>query len=142
MLNILKKELIIAMKAKDKDIKEVIQIVLSNVTNKRIELKRDLTDSEIIVVIKKEIKQIEETITYCDKREELKVSNIKKRDFLLKFVPAQMTVDEIYAFILANFDSSCVNVGVVMKKMMLLLKGKADNKDISKAVKEFFSKGE
>ena len=140
MLKELKKQLMIAMKEKDTDIKEVIRMVLSKSENKRIELGRELTDIEVVEVIKKEVKQIEETLASCDKRENLRLSCLRKIEFLSKYVPEQMTVEQVCEFVSNAIDDSCNSLGLAMKKILPLLKGKADNKVIAEEINKHFNK--
>jgi len=51
-----------AFKAKEKISKEILNFVIASLKNKQIELQKELTDDDVIKVIKKEIKMREETI--------------------------------------------------------------------------------
>jgi hypothetical protein len=51
-----------AMKARDDVKKSVLNFVLAQIKNKKIEIQKDLEDIDIIGLIKKEIKMILETI--------------------------------------------------------------------------------
>ncbi len=51
-----------AMKAKDEIKKTVLNVVLSKIKNKQIELQKHLEDADIIAILKKEVKEIAETI--------------------------------------------------------------------------------
>jgi uncharacterized protein YqeY len=70
-----------AMKNKEESKKLVLNYVLSQAKNKKIELQQDLTDDEIIALLKKEIKAINETIGFLEKAhkdEEIVIENEKK----------------------------------------------------------------
>ena len=51
-----------AMKNKQETKKTVLNLVLSKIKNKKIELQKDLEDAEIITILKKEVKEILETM--------------------------------------------------------------------------------
>jgi uncharacterized protein YqeY len=56
-----------AMKARDGVKKSVLNFVLAQVKNKKIEIQKELEDIDIIGLIKKEIKMIMETIGFLEK---------------------------------------------------------------------------
>lgn len=51
-----------AMKQKDEIKKLVLNLILAKIKNKKIELQKDLEDIDIVAIIKKEVKEILETI--------------------------------------------------------------------------------
>jgi uncharacterized protein len=51
-----------AMKEKNETKKIVLNLVLSKIKNKKIELQKDLEDIDIVAILKKEVKEILETI--------------------------------------------------------------------------------
>ena len=55
-------DMVKAMKAKDKDTKETLSMLLAALKNKQIDKRADLTEEEEIQVIMKEIKQTKETL--------------------------------------------------------------------------------
>lgn len=85
-----------AMKNKDEIKKLILNFFLAQVKNKKIELQKDLEDADIVALIKKEIKQIGETIGFlekADKQEELEIEKQKK--LLLEFyLPATLSLEQ------------------------------------------------
>ncbi len=85
-----------AMKNKDEIKKLILNFILAQVKNKKIELQKDLEDTDIVALIKKEIKQIGETIGFlekADKQEELAIEKQKK--LLLEFyLPATLSLEQ------------------------------------------------
>ena len=85
-----------AMKAKDETKKTVLNLVLAKIKNKKIELQKDLEDIDIIGILKKEVKEILETIGFLEKAnkpEEIEIEKQKK--ILLEFyLPATMTKEQ------------------------------------------------
>jgi hypothetical protein len=90
-----------AMKAGDEVGKMTYRALLSSfmtflVANNR-KPQDPLTDEEVMAVIKKEIKKREDSIKqFIDaKREELAESEILEKNILMKFLPAQLSLEEV-----------------------------------------------
>jgi uncharacterized protein YqeY len=56
-----------AFKARQTNKKEALNYVLAQAKNKKIELQRDPNDDELIAILKKEIKNLNESIEYASK---------------------------------------------------------------------------
>ena len=71
-----------AMKNKETLKKSALNYLIAQIKNKKIELQRDPNDEEIISVIKKEVKSLNEAISFLEKAnkpEELQEEKEKKR---------------------------------------------------------------
>jgi len=121
-------ELNISRKAKDKTRTLLLSTIISDVKNKRIELMRDLTDDDVIDVIRKGIKRRRESIEMFDKanRRELADKERAEAAALEKFLPAGVSDDELRA----------ANIGAVMGKVMPQFKGRAEGGTINSIAKE------
>jgi uncharacterized protein YqeY len=92
-----------AMKAGDDTAKMTYRGLLSAFMNELVsKMKKpqdQLTDEEVMTVIRREIKKRDDSIKqYTDAgRPELAESEIKERDILMKFLPAQLSVAEVEA---------------------------------------------
>lgn len=134
-----------AMKNQNKDILNVIRMVKGAIQLEEINLKRDLTDDEIVMVISKQIKSRKETLDEVkdDSHMELIEKTKKEIDILNRYMPKQMTEDEINDIISQIFDdikpSSANDFGKVMGKLSSLVKGKADMTLVNKIVKDRLS---
>jgi len=62
MLDTLQDDLKQAMKDKNIVTRDILRFVISQIKNKEIDTQKPLTDDEIIKIIKKEVKQIDEVI--------------------------------------------------------------------------------
>jgi len=114
-----------AMKAKNETKKIVLNLVLAKIKNKQIEIKKDLEDADIIAIIKKEIKEIMETIGFlkqANKSNEIIVEEQKKA--LLEFyLPAMMTKEQTTEIIKKlisdnNITDLKTQRGLLMKALM------------------------
>ena len=130
-------DMVKAMKAKDKDTKETLSMLLAALKNKAIDKRADLTPEEETQVILKEIKQTKETLdmTPADRTEIIEECN-KRLAVLEQYAPKMMDEAEIKAYIEEKFADVLAtgNKGQIMKAVMGDLKGKADGKLINQVV--------
>ena len=131
-------ELTAARKAQDKAATLLLGTTLSEVKNREIELKRDLTDDDVIEVIRRGIKKRRESIEMYEKggRTELADKERAEVTMLEKYLPAQAGADEIRAAVRAAIAAGANNVGAVMGKVMPQFKGKAEGGVINTIVRE------
>lgn len=137
----LQKDMVAAMKAKDKDRKEAISAMIQAIKKVAIDEghRDDISDEFADRMILKEMKSTKEQIDTCpDSRAELKAEYQKKYDIMSEYAPQLMSPDEIKAVLTEKFADviETKNKGMIMKTVMAELKGKADGKDISKVVEE------
>lgn len=135
----LQKDMVAAMKARDKARKDAISSVISAVKKVAIdEGCRDNITAELVdKVILKELKSVKEQIDTCpDERAELKAEYQFRYDVISEYAPKLMSEDEIKAFINEKFADiiASKNKGAIMKSVMPALKGKADGKLINSIV--------
>ena len=71
MIDVIRKEMMTAMKNKDKERKESLSMLLSALKNAQIDKREDLTEAEENTIIAKEIKQTKETM-------ESKISSLRR----------------------------------------------------------------
>ena len=137
----LQKELIAAMKAKDKTRKDAISSLIAAVKKVAIdEGQRDnIPDDLVDRVIIKEVKSLKEQVDTCPKeREDLMTEYTEKLAIVEAFAPKMMSADEVKAFLTANCADliAAKNKGMIMRTAMGQLKGKADGKMINEIVAE------
>ncbi len=141
-----RKAMVDAMKAKDKDTKDALSALLTALKNKAIDKRADLTEEEETQVIMKEIKQTKESLemTPADRTE--LIEEFQKRIAVLEqFAPKMMDADEIKAIIsgvLAELGidaPTAKDKGRIMKELMPKVKGKADGKLVNEIVGSIMS---
>lgn len=136
-------EYVNALKSKNKFIKEISSGLLASIKNKEIETKHELSDCEVVKVIQKELKQLKETMEFNikSKRNDLIEECQTKIDFVNKFLPVEMTEDEVYKTVKNILSKDNIsNKGLAMKAVMSELNGKANGKVIANAVDKFLNK--
>ncbi len=127
-----------ARRAQEKDRVMLLGMVISELKNREIELRRDATDEDITDVIRKAIKRRRESVEMYQKanRQDL----VDKESFELKaleqYLPAQIDPEAIRAAVRDAIAGGAANVGAVMAKVMPLFKGKADGNTINAIVRE------
>jgi uncharacterized protein YqeY len=93
-----------AMLARDTDSKEALNSVISAIKNKRIELQRDLDDTDMIQVLQKEIKLRREGAGFllnAGKQEQYD-SEMKKITILEQFLPTMLDIVALQAAVKKN----------------------------------------
>ena len=135
-----------AMKAKDKDRKDTLSMLLAALKNKAIDKRADLTEEEETQVVLKEIKQTKESLELTPVDRTDLIEDYKKRLAVLEeFAPKMMDADEIKAIVasvLADLGieaPTAKDKGRIMKELMPKVKGKADGKLVNDIVSSFMA---
>jgi len=138
----LQEDLNAARKSQDKARVLLIGSIISDARNREIELKRDLTDDDVIDVFRRGIKRRRESIEMFDKgnRADLAASERAEVEILNGYLPAGASADEIRAAVVAAIDGGANNIGAVMGKVMGQFKGKAEGGTINAIVREELTK--
>ena len=130
-----------AMKAKDKERKDALSMLLGALKAKAIDKREDLTEAEENTIIAKEIKQTKETMDTCPADRTDIIDECKARLAVLEeFAPEQMSEEQIEAEINAVLAELGIDAptmkdkGKVMKNLMPRVKGKADGKLVNQLV--------
>lgn len=141
-----RKAMVDAMKAKDKDRKDTLSMLLAALKNKAIDKRADLTEEEEVQVVLKEIKQTKESLDMTPADRTDLIEEFKKRIAVLEgFAPKMMDADEIKAIIsgvLSDLEidaPTAKDKGRIMKELMPKVKGKADGKLVNEIVGSFMS---
>ena len=136
-------QLVAAMKNKDKERKETLSMLLAALKNKAIDKRADLTEAEENEVIKKEIKQTQETMDLAPAdREDIKEECAKRLAVLKEFAPEEMSEEQIRAEInevlknLGITEPTGKDKGKIMKELMPRVKGRADGALVNRLVGE------
>lgn len=135
----LQKDMIAAMKARDKVRKDAISSLVSAAKKVAIDegcrddIKEDLVDR----VILKEMKTVKEQIDSCPAdRPDLMEEYQTRYDIFKEYAPQMMSAEEVEAFITEKYADVVAgkNKGMIMKTVMPELKGKADGSVINQVV--------
>ena len=143
-IDVVRAAMVEAMKAKDKERKDSLSMLLSALKNAEIDKREPLTEEEENAIVKKEIKQVKETIETAPADRTDIIDEAKKRLAVYQeFAPADMTEDQIretIAKVLAELGieaPTAKDKGKIMKSLMPLVKGKADGKIVNEILAGF-----
>ena len=142
LLEQLSKDMVEAMKSKDSFTLGVIRMAKGAIDLEAINKKKELTDEDIVAVISKQIKMRNDSIAEFTKagRTDLVEQNQKEIEILNKYMPEQLSLDEVNKIIDEAFTkinpTSNKDMGLVMKEVSPKLKGKADMSQVNAIIKE------
>jgi len=132
-----------AMKARDAAALIPLRALKSALTNAAIEkggLGTVLEEAEALAVVRKQIKQRQDSIEQFEKagRDELAANEKAEIEILSRYLPAALTEEQIVAVVDQAVSetgaSSKADMGKVMKRAQELSEGRADGKILSAAV--------
>ena len=136
---------IAALKAGEKTKLGVLRFILAQIKNKEIDKKSELTDEETMVVLRKVIKELKESVEAFEKggRKELSEDSKKQLEFASVYLPKEISDEELKVEIektikenQAVFDNNQkAIIGICMKQ----LKSKAYPGRIMKTLQQFLS---
>lgn len=156
----IKKDLISALKEKNESAVSTLRMASSSIFNKEMdkrvkllekepnltedELKEKvrLTDEEAIEVLASEVKKRRDSIAQFEQggRPELAASEKLEMEVLMKYMPKELTEEEIRKIvkeaIVKSGATDMKGIGLVMKEVSPQTKGKADGNLVAKIVKE------
>jgi len=131
-----------ARKSQDKAGTLLLGTVLSEVKNKKIELRREPADADVVDVLRKSIKRRRESVELYTKggRKDLADKETAEATALEKYLPAPVSDDELRAAVRAAIAGGANQIGAVMGKVLPQYKGRADGSTINTIAREELSK--
>ncbi|MBB1543368.1 MAG: GatB/YqeY domain-containing protein [candidate division SR1 bacterium] len=133
----------IAMKERQENRKLILNYLISQIKNKKIDLQRELTDEEVVNLIRKEVKSLQEGMLFLQKagkRDEFKTEE-EKRKVLEGYLPQLMTKEQTKNLIqqivveLGLIDLQ-KQKGVLMKEIMSKYRGSIDPELVNQVLLE------
>lgn len=137
----LQKDMIAAMKAKDKVRKDAVSSLIAAVKKYGIDngVRNEITEEMTNAVILKELKTAKEQLDTCPKdRTDLIEAYTVNYEIIKEYAPKLLSEEEVKAILTEKFADviATKNKGMIMKTVMAELKGKADGKVINAVVAE------
>ncbi len=132
-----------ARRARDKHRTLVLGTILANLKNREIELRRPVTDEEVLEVLRKGIKTRRESVEQytAGNRPELAETERNQIKVLEEFLPPAVEDDEIRAAVRVAIAAGATDVGKVMGKVLPAFKGRAEGKTVNRIVREELEAG-
>ena len=147
-IDVVRAAMVEAMKAKDKERKDSLSMLLSALKNAQID-KREapLTEDEENAIVKKEIKQTKETLELAPAdRADIREEAQARLAVYQEFAPEDLTeeqIAEVIKSVLAELgieNPASSDKGKIMKTLMPKVKGKADGKVVNQVLAGILSK--
>lgn len=135
-----------AIATKEKEKRYKISKENDNLKEEDLIKKSELTDDEIISVLSSEIKKRKDAIILYEKGERRELADKEKReiDVLKKYLPEQLSEEELKKIIedsIKNTGAQTIkDMGEVMADLAPKIKGRVDNAEASKIIKEILTK--
>ncbi|MDD4901228.1 MAG: GatB/YqeY domain-containing protein [Patescibacteria group bacterium] len=135
-----------AMKSKDTLTVSTLRMLIAAARNKEISLRQDgkaeLSDEQIVEVISSEIKKRRDSVeAYVQGgRQELADKESAEIKILEKYLPAQLSDEELAKAIESVVAAGAKDFGKVMGQVMAKVKGQADGAKVGEMVKKILAK--
>ena len=145
LLEKIEEEFKAAYKAKDDIVKSALSNLKAALKSLQIEKQKDLSDEDVVAVAAKKVKQHKDSITEFEKggRTDLVENETKQMAVLQKYIPAQMSEEEVRSLVkstITELNATPADFGKVMKAVMVKTSGQSDGAVVSKIVKEELAK--
>ncbi|MDO8675968.1 MAG: GatB/YqeY domain-containing protein [Candidatus Omnitrophota bacterium] len=136
-----------AMKARDTLRSSTLNFLRAEIKNAKIDKRVEtIADADVITVIKKQVKQRQDSITQfrAGSREDLAVKEEQELRILQSYLPVALPLETLRAVVDEVIKSSGAvsmkDMGKVMKEVLAKVAGQADSQAVSALVKERLSK--
>jgi uncharacterized protein len=132
-----------ARRAQDKDRTLVLGTILSNLKNRELEIRRPLTDDDVIEVLRKGIKTRRESVEQYAAANRPALAEVERSQIkvLEEFLPPAVDPEEIRTAVRAVIAAGAKDIGKVMGQVVPAFKGRADGKVINQIVREELQAG-
>ena len=137
----IKNDIVKFMKDKDSLKVQTLRGIKGDIDLEHINKKIEITDNLVIDMLSRGIKTRRESIIEFEKgnRQDLVEKTNTEIDFLSSYLPKQLTEDEIMEIVDTVFKkvnpTSSKDMGLIMKEITPLVKGKCDMKNLSNIIK-------
>lgn len=136
----MKKDMFAAIKEHDHEISGIVQLSLASVKNTEIEKGEPLTEEEIIQVLRKESKKLQDSIEQFQNAgaDELLQTSERQKQYISQYLPQLMTPEEVEVFVekkMVEIEATSMrDMGKLMGAVMSELTGKADGDTVKEVV--------
>ncbi len=143
MITRLRADQLAARKSADKDRTLLLGTVLAALKNQEIAVNRDLSDAEVIDVLRKQIKQRADSVEQFSAagRTDLATREAAEIEALKGYLPAEVDPAVIRAAAEAAVAAGTADLGRLMGVLMGEFKGRADGKVINAIAREVLGQG-
>jgi hypothetical protein len=127
-----------ARKAGDKPVTLVLGTLLADVKNRRIELRRDPSDDEVVDVVRKGIKRRRESVEMYTKGDRAELADKEQAEIVIleRYLPPAVDEGEIRAAVEAAVAGGAGQIGAVMGRVLPQFKGRVEGSVINRIARE------
>lgn len=124
---------------------DILKMVLADIKNEEISLGKELTDEDVLKVMRKQEKKIQDSISEFTKmnRQDLIDKETEQLNVIKKYLPALMSEEDITKVVKKVIGDSGASglqgMGLVMGNVMKELNGKADGNTVRNIVQRLLS---
>jgi uncharacterized protein YqeY len=143
LLDRLRADQVGARKTADKDRTLLLGTVLAALKNRDLELSRDLTNDDVVEVLRKQIKQRQDSVEQYSSagRRDLADREQAELEALRGYLPPEADPAEIRAAAAAAVAAGASDLGALMGRLMAQFKGKADGRVVNQIAREALDRG-
>lgn len=136
MYNTLRTDLKDAMINKNDIKKNTIKNIMNKAQSIAKDSKSEVTDDIVYLAAQKEVAQLKDTLSYCEKDTDRYNECIEAIDIVNKYLPKMATADDVLKYL---HEHNPKNIGEAMKGLKNEFGTSLNGKEASKIVKEFLS---
>ncbi len=133
-----------SMKNKDKVRKNTVTMIRAAVKQSEIDNRVELEDEDVLSIIMKQVKQRKDSIEdfKAGGRDDLVALTEEEISILTEYLPPQLGAEELEEIVVQAIKDtnaqSKKDMGKIMGKVMPLIKGRADGKQVNQIVMKYF----
>lgn len=134
----LRHDLVVARKAQDRAGTLLLSTTLADVKNRQIELRRELTDEDVVEVLRRGIKRRREAVELYERggREDLAARERAEAAALAAYLPAAVEDAELRAAVRDAIAGGATALGAVMGAVLPRFRGRAEGARVSAIARE------
>jgi len=134
----LQADLVTARKARDRFATLVLSMTLSELKNREIDMGAEADDQEVKAILTRAIKQRRDAAEQmaAGGRADLAEKELAEAEILKKYLPPELTEDEVRAMVVEILAAGADQMGAVMGQLMPRLQGRFDGKVANRIVRE------
>jgi uncharacterized protein YqeY len=132
-----------AMKEKDAFKRDQLRLITAAFKQAEVDTRQELTEDDVIAILKKEVKSRQETIADQEKAGRDTSEAEAEMTFLQTYLPEQMSrneIEQIAKEVIAEVGATDTkDMGKVMGALMPRLEGRADGKEVNQVVRQLLN---
>ena len=135
-----------ALKTKDATRKNAVNMARAAIKQYEVDHREELDDEGVVQIIAKQVKMRKDALADFEKAGRTDLLDVYKAeiDVLQAYLPEQLSEDEVRSVVTKAMEEAGIapekkNMGMIMKTVMPLLKGKADGGVVKKVVDSMIS---